>query len=219
MAGGAPNGTEGKLGACAQPRATPARVPRPRLRQYPGVPSQPGQSAVVVLVPAAEPLVSGWRERYDPSATEGMPAHVTLLYPFLDDSCLDDSVVAQLGGLCADQPTLTLTFRRLGRFPELLYLDPEPAEGLRGITAALAQRWPEAPPYGGSFDEVIPHLTVAQGPDEQILAGIEHDLAARLPLRTAVEEAWLYVFDGAWWQPRLRLPFRSPGSSYRNERS
>jgi hypothetical protein len=39
-------------------------------------------TALVILVPEAEALVKAFRERYDPSAAEGMPAHVTVLYPF-----------------------------------------------------------------------------------------------------------------------------------------
>jgi hypothetical protein len=41
------------------------------------------ESALVVLVPEAEPLVGPFRERYDPSASAGMPAHITINYPFL----------------------------------------------------------------------------------------------------------------------------------------
>ena len=37
------------------------------------------QSALVVLVPEAEGLVKDFRDRYDPSATAGVPAHITLL--------------------------------------------------------------------------------------------------------------------------------------------
>ena len=43
-------------------------------------------SAVVVEVPEAEPLVGAWRLRFDPVAALGMPAHVTLLYPFVAPS-------------------------------------------------------------------------------------------------------------------------------------
>ena len=41
------------------------------------------ESALVVLVPEAEAIVGRWRQRYDPSAAVGMPAHNTLNYPFL----------------------------------------------------------------------------------------------------------------------------------------
>lgn len=45
--------------------------------------SEKGHAAVVVPVPAAEQLVSTWREQFDRSAAQGMPAHITALYPFL----------------------------------------------------------------------------------------------------------------------------------------
>jgi len=34
------------------------------------------------------------------------------------------------------------------------------------ITEALAEAFPEYPPYGGEFDEVVPHVTVAQADDQ-----------------------------------------------------
>lgn len=40
------------------------------------------ESALVVLVPEAEALVKSFRDRHDPSAAAGVPAHITLLYPF-----------------------------------------------------------------------------------------------------------------------------------------
>jgi hypothetical protein len=40
-------------------------------------------SAVVVPVPEAEPRVGALRTALDPSAALGVPAHVTILYPFV----------------------------------------------------------------------------------------------------------------------------------------
>ena len=114
------------------------------------MPFEQGQSAVVVCVPAVEPLVSGWRERFDGSAVQGMPAHIAVLYPFLDDGRLTSSVLAELAGLCARSPVLDVEFRRVGRFPAVLYLDPEPSDGLRALTSAIAQRWPGHPPTAAS---------------------------------------------------------------------
>ena len=158
-------------------------------------------------MPAAERLVSVWRERFDGSAAQEMPAHITTLYPFLDEDRLTEVVVAQLCELCAELPHLDVVFRRTGRFPEVLYLDPEPGDGLRQLTVAIAQRWPEAPPYGGSFEDISPHLTVAHGAGDGLLADIEADVLRGLPVRTQLVEACLYVFDGARWRLRARLPF------------
>ena len=41
------------------------------------------ETALVVLVPEAEAIVGRLRQRYDPSAAVGMPAHITINYPFL----------------------------------------------------------------------------------------------------------------------------------------
>jgi 2'-5' RNA ligase len=137
-----------------------------------------------------------------------MPAHITALYPFLNENRLTDPVVLRLLDLCAELPALDVEFRRSGRFPAVLYLDPDPPDGLRRLTNSIAEEWPDAPPYGGIFDTVIPHLTIAQGAADAVMAEIENQVLERLPVRTRLLEAWLYVFDGARWQPRARLPFQ-----------
>lgn len=187
--------------------STCARV-RPVLGQDDRVPSEKGQSAVVVPVPAAEPLVATWRERFDSSAAQGMPAHITALYPFLAEERLTGAVVGRLCDLCAAVPVLEVDFRRTARFPHVLYLDPEPASGLWELTASIAERWPETPPYGGMFDEVIPHLTVAHSANVDVLDDVAAAVLRRLPLRTRLAEARLCVFDGERWRARARLPFQ-----------
>jgi 2'-5' RNA ligase superfamily len=165
------------------------------------------QSAVVVPVPAAEPVVRGWRQRYDASARLGMPAHVTLLYPFLSAERLTAAALARLRGLCAERPAIDSEFIGTGRFPGVLYLAPDPPEPYRELTEAITATWPEAPPYGGAFDSVIPHLTVADGAAESRLAVIERDLARQLPVSAHLSEARLFVFDGTRWRVQARLPF------------
>ncbi|NUP83938.1 MAG: 2'-5' RNA ligase family protein, partial [Nonomuraea sp.] len=115
-------------------------------------------TALIAVVPEAEPVVGVWRERYDPSAAEGVPAHVTVLYPFLPFELVDTSALAELFAAWA---SFDVEFRGFGHFPGVLYLAPEPAEPFRELTTAVAERWPEAPPYGGAFPDVVPHLTVA----------------------------------------------------------
>ena len=171
------------------------------------MPSEQGDSAVVIAVPAAEPVVAGWRERYDSSAAEGMPAHITALYPFLPAAHLSAEVIAHLREICAAVPVREIRFRRTARFPGLLYLDPEPPGPLRDLTAALVARWPEAPPYGGAHAEIVPHLTVAQDAGSEVLDAIDADICGRLPLTARLTEATLFAFDGRRWQPRVRLPF------------
>jgi 2'-5' RNA ligase len=165
-----------------------------------------GASAVVFPVPEAEPVVAAWRARFDPSAAMGMPAHVTALYPFLDEPRLTPEVTRRLAAVCAGLPVLDVEFRCFGRFPGVLYLAPEPANGLRRLTLAIVEEWPEAPPYGGAFDTIVPHLTLADGREPD--ARLEAEVGRGLPIRARLPEAELLVFDGRRWQRRARLPFR-----------
>src|SRR3954470_1036237 len=41
------------------------------------------EAALVVMPPGAEPVVKSFRDRFDPVAALGMPAHITVLYPFI----------------------------------------------------------------------------------------------------------------------------------------
>ena len=164
-----------------------------------------GLSAVVLPVPAVDPIVSPWRDQFDPPVPDGMPPHITALFPFLPEHQLTDEVVGQLQALCAACDPMTVEFAGTARFPGVLYLQPEPADELRDLTLALAARWPEVPPYGGLHDDVVPHLTVALGDDVSFDA-IETALATQLPVRARLREARLYVFDGSRWQVRAELP-------------
>ncbi|MFC8899901.1 2'-5' RNA ligase family protein [Streptomyces cinereoruber] len=161
-----------------------------------------GRTALVVRVPEAEPVVRRWRERFDPSARAGVPAHVTVLFPFLDESRVDASVHAVLADALGGHPSFDLWFGKCGRLPGVLYLVPEPDTPLRRLTEAIAAHWPEAPPYGGRFTEIIPHLTVAQGQEGAVLAEIETDLAAGLPFTSRVSSVELLVHDGTRWRER-----------------
>jgi 2'-5' RNA ligase superfamily protein len=166
-----------------------------------------GDSGIVVLVPAADPLVDPWRQRHDPAAAQGMPAHITVLYPFLPEARHDVELLDRLRALCATVPPIDLDLPRTARFPHTIYLDPEPVEPFRRLTQAIAAEWPEAPPYGGAFDDVRPHVTIADGVGVALMDRIDQDVSPQLPLHTRVPEAQLWVFDGARWRRRETLPF------------
>ncbi|MDX3234615.1 2'-5' RNA ligase family protein [Streptomyces sp. ME03-5709C] len=92
-----------------------------------------------------------------------MPAHVTLLFPFLEASRVDSDVCAAVDAVIGRHRSFEIRFEHCGRWPGVLCLVPRPDMPLRRLTEAIADRWPEAPSFGGRFDDVVPHLTVAQG--------------------------------------------------------
>ncbi|MFE7795016.1 2'-5' RNA ligase family protein [Streptomyces sp. NPDC057460] len=169
-----------------------------------------GETALIVRVSEAEPVVGGLRERFDGSVGAGVPAHVSLLYPFLHQDRIDEQVLGVLSELFGSCSAFDLRFQECGRFPGVLFLAPEPDGPLRALTSAVVDRWPEAPPYGGRFSEVVPHLTVANGQEPSVLDAIEADLASRLPVTTRVSSVQLLVFDGVVWRERADFTLRAP---------
>jgi 2'-5' RNA ligase len=166
---------------------------------------------VLVEVLEAEPLVGEWRQRYTLDAPAGIPAHVTILFPFVEPARLGE-IAGRLAELVAGAGAFDLTFRRTARWPELLYLEPEPAEPLVALTHAIEREWPDHPPYGGAHETIVPHLTVADSADPALLDRIAADVEPRLPVATHVREASVFVEDdGGRWPERSRLPFGQSG--------
>ena len=120
-----------------------------------------GETALIATIPEAEPLVGALRRRYDSSADAGIPAHVTVLYPFLEESRIDAGVIGALTEVLGAHEPFEVRFTHCGRFPDALFLAPEPVGPFRALTESVFGRWPETPPYAGKFTEVVPHLTVA----------------------------------------------------------
>jgi hypothetical protein len=163
-------------------------------------------TALVLLVPEAEPLVQAWRTRHDPVATRGMPAHVTLVYPFLPQPRLDASTTATLGSLFLRTPLARLVFREVRCFPEVVYLAPEPAGLVVDLVRALVALFPEAPPYGGAFPTIVPHLTVAHASEAKLVETIASELGAGLPLEARVDRVALWTEDAGFWRPHVIFP-------------
>jgi 2'-5' RNA ligase len=132
------------------------------------------QSAFIVRVPEAEPVVRGLRERFDPAAKQGVPAHITILYPFMSPELVSSEVLALVQQTLSEVPAFQFELARVGRFPATTYLAPEPAAPLVRLTQRLVRRFPAYQPYGGEHQGVVPHLTVAHGtPQEAALAEVE----------------------------------------------
>jgi len=169
------------------------------------------RTALVILVPEAEPLVKEFRDRYDPSAAKGMPAHVTVLYPFKYVNEIGKDVVDALQTLFSRYLRFSFTLEETRRFPTTLYLAPQPEALFQELTQAVAERYPETPPYEGAFSTVVPHLTIAQVGDSQeldkISDGFDRASRGRLPIHSSAEKVWLMEKEEGKWKPRLSFAF------------
>jgi 2'-5' RNA ligase len=166
------------------------------------------QTALIVEVPAAEPLVARFRAQFDPSAAAGVPAHVTVLYPFLSPSDLTAAGLRTLTRLFRDMAPFDAKLTRIRSFPGVLYLAPAPARPFQRLTQLVNTCFPQAPPYGGRFADIVPHLTVADVGSSKVLAEIDADFraaaAGRLPIRVSISTVALFVrHDGRWRRRRV----------------
>jgi 2'-5' RNA ligase len=167
--------------------------------------ARPSESAI--LVPVEVPVaVRRLRDRMDPFAVLGVPAHVTLLYPFVAPEQLDESVRTVVAGIVAGEPSFPFTLTVARRWPDVVYLAPEPDEPFRRLTLALVDAFPEYPPYGRADGEVVPHVTVAQAVPESYLLAAQHALPPLLPIRDVAREAWLMVKSAGRWRTHWHLP-------------
>ena len=161
------------------------------------------ESALAILAPEAELIVKTYRDEHDPAAALGVPAHVTVLYPF-HPLALAPAARARLASLFAACAPFDYALTELRRFPNVLYLAPEPAETFRWLTQRVAEAFPEFPPYGGRHAHIIPHLTVAHTEDgqrlEAVAAHFQATCGARLPLRLRAEAVTLLEYNQGAWQ-------------------
>ncbi len=76
--------------------------------------------------------------------------------------------------IAARHEPFRVRFERVGLWPGVVYLAPEPADRFSRLIDDLVAAFPHHPPYGGAFDEVIPHLTITEA------AAMRHSTRSRL---------------------------------------
>ena len=120
-------------------------------------------AAVLVPSEAISDKVQAIRRVHDPTHVELWPAHVTLLYPFVDPSQLEDAAAIVAKTVLKDAE-LTMTLKTVGSFDQkkrghVHYLVPEE----RGAIQQLARRVGQA--LGGQFRSAkvkAPHMTIGR---------------------------------------------------------
>jgi 2'-5' RNA ligase superfamily len=123
------------------------------------------ESAVLVPFPEAERVVSPHRSRLDGAAALGVPAHVTVLYPFVPPPAITPSVVDALAVAVASVSAFGCEFGATEWFgEEVLWLAPRPDAPFLALTRAVCAAFPGYRPYGGAHADPVPHLTVGDRP-------------------------------------------------------
>lgn len=159
----------------------------------------PGHFVLQLPVPPLEEWVRARTAHYDAGFVSHDPrfahAHITALGPF--DPAPSARVLATVADLAAATPPIAVRLAELAQFPNgIIHLVPDPAHGLRDLTARLVAAFPDWPPYGGEFgDDVRPHLTVDAASHEVDLDSTAVLLAEVVPAECVLDRLQL-----AWWE-------------------
>jgi 2'-5' RNA ligase len=168
------------------------------------------ESAIIMPIAEVEPFVSSLRLQYDRSAALGVPAHITLLFPFYPPQKAEGQL-EKLHEFFNSIPSFEFYFVEVRRFPRAAYLHPDQPERFIKIINRLVQKWPDCKPYGGAFPDIVPHLTVADQVDVGVLNSVQTSLCDRLPIPSIAAEAWLLFSDDVgFWSRRERFRLGVP---------
>lgn len=169
------------------------------------------ESALIVAVPEAEPVVYELRSSLDTAFRWGVPAHVTVLYPFVPPDLITADVLRTVATAVGTQPRFRVTFERVSWFGEdVLWLAPSPDGPLRALTSVVWQKFPAYPPYGGVHEDVVPHLTVGHGHPLPVLRDAAATVSTRLPVVAQVSAVRLIAGtqEPGSWHTLCEFPLR-----------
>jgi 2'-5' RNA ligase len=173
-----------------------------------GTNSNCAQSALLIPVPEAEAVVGAWRALHDPSARRGVPAHVTLVVPWVAPEQIKQEHLDELSEVLAEQEPFEYSLEEVSWFGErVLWLGPAPTDPFKRLTALLADHF-ETPPWQGEFAEVVPHLTVGLAGHAVgcTLSEAAADLRPKLPVKCRATEVRVMSGDGMSWELVHRIP-------------
>ncbi|HSM01008.1 MAG TPA: 2'-5' RNA ligase family protein [Acidimicrobiia bacterium] len=167
-----------------------------------------GDSALIVPVPEADPVIHPWRLQHDPAAVAGVPAHVTVLFPFVPRSQIGDAsrdAVKQIADRTGSFEYLLAEIRWFGS--DVVYLAPDPDVVFRGLTAAVWASFPQHPPYGGVHDDPTPHVTIGHAETGDLQPAIEA-ITRSLPIPATADRIELIEFADDRWRTTDSFPLR-----------
>jgi hypothetical protein len=152
-------------------------------------------SVLALPVPELDVFVRDRTQRYDASFVSADPefghAHVTLLGPWLPQPTSAD--LALVADVVEGEPAFAFELVEVRQFPNgVVYLAPAPDEPFRRLTKALAEAFPQTPPYAGEFPDPVPHLTV----DHALTGATPSAIATELTLPV---EARAELVQLQWW--------------------
>jgi 2'-5' RNA ligase superfamily len=167
------------------------------------------QSALIVEVPAAERVVGRYRAELDANSSLGIPAHVTVLAPFMPARLLGADERDRLRRLFAAVPLFDFRLGRTDWFDTaVLWLAPDDPAPFANLTERVFAAFPEYPPFGGRFADVVPHLTIGLERPVDELRRAEREIIPKLPVTARASAVTLTAESspGGRWRTLAAFP-------------
>ena len=163
------------------------------------------RSALVVVAAEAERVLGDRRLRYQRNAVEqGVPPHLTILFPFVRVTEIDDELLTEVRRLYAPSRPFAYELATVESFPDAAWLAPVPAAPFHALVEIARQAFPALPPYGDPGHVVVPHCTIGTDDDparvELMVRELRENLGPRLPIHCRADELVLLAEepDGTW---------------------
>ncbi|HET7830447.1 MAG TPA: 2'-5' RNA ligase family protein [Candidatus Limnocylindrales bacterium] len=166
---------------------------------------RPSRDTALVLVVRLPPALEALRMRSIADARQGVPAHVTLLWPFAEEDALGPDVLGLVEAIVARHPRLDVTLGEGRRFPDTLYASVEPDGLVRALQADLAAAFPTLPLYEGEFP-FTPHVSVVEGAAALGSGPVDDPAWGELPVTQRVDAVDLITTRAGQWATRRRFP-------------
>ncbi|MEL7114544.1 MAG: 2'-5' RNA ligase family protein [Pseudomonadota bacterium] len=167
--------------------------------------AETAETALIFPLTPEPAQIARYRDRYDRAAAMGVPLHVTALIPFLPEARVTDGTRNLLQSLVENQPPIMSMFHSVGRFPGSIHYAPNEPDTILDLIAKICATFPETPPYGGAYDDMHVHATVASTADAPI-----EPLTDMLPLHLSIDRLVLMVRRGEMWRAATTWPFGGP---------
>ena len=169
-------------------------------------------SAIIVRARLPAPLERARRSSVS-EAARGLPAHLTLLYPFVEPSRLDAAVRRTVAAVAERRAPIDYLLTGIARWPGVLYVAVDPVEPFVAIQSELAAAFPTYPIYDKTepFD-FVPHITIAEAPAVDLAEGLVAASAditrTRFPRPARAGALEVITDDGDGWRVLWRIPLR-----------
>lgn len=168
------------------------------------------ETGLILPVPAFEPFIRHHRTFNPAVSPEGVPAHLTLLYPFLPPQGCKEAH-AEVAAFFSRVEPFEFELTDVGWFDErVVFLAPGDASPFVALTEQLIAAWPQCIPYGGRHGGThVPHLTLGIEGTPEEMASLADAAERLLPVRSLADQAWLMIGTSrpARWSVAERFPF------------